>query len=373
MGVIERQQHITVDARMAGSSGIGTYITELLPRVVATLDSVRFTLLGDLDVLPAVVAESLRVRHRAFAAPIYSIREQVAFPTVIPRDTDVFWAPHYNVPLALRCRLAVTVHDLNHLTVEPSVAKRVYARRMFSRLRRRASIVFCDSAYTADDLVARVGRPREVVVCPLGVSAPWTDPNVEPPTAEPYFLYVGNVKPHKNLPRLIAAFNHIAGSVRHRLVIAGRTDGMRTVDSAVESSAATSDRVKVTGYVSPEQLLQLVRRCDALVLPSLAEGFGLPPLEALACGRPVAVSHVASLPEVCGPMAEYFDPLDTESISEALLRLARRPPDSDEVIGRRRAWARQFDWDTAARTTADGLSRALARMPDVSRHATTRV
>lgn len=368
----ESGQHITVDARMAGSSGIGTYIQELVPRVVDALPGVRFTLLGDLDVLPSVVGQSARVRHAAFDAPIYSIREQLAFRNVIPRDTSLFWAPHYNVPLALRCPLAVTVHDLNHLTVERSLAKRAYARRMFKRVQRRASVVFCDSTHTAQDFTARVGVPRQLVVCLLGVSSPWTDPNDQLPAAEPYFLYVGNVKPHKNLSRLITAFSEIAGSVPHRLVIAGRTEGMRTVDSSVSSSAAATDRVTVTGYVSPDQLVQLVRRCDALVLPSLAEGFGLPPLEALACGRAVGVSNVASLPEVCGPVAEYFDPLDTESISAALLRLANRPLDRAEVVERRRAWARQFDWACTARITADGLSRALASAPAMSRAATTR-
>ena len=102
-------------------------------------------------------------------------------------------------------------------------------------------------------------------------------------------------------------------------------------------------------------LQQLVAACDALVLPSLYEGFGLSPLEAMACGRAVAVTRTASLPEVCGPHAEYFDPLQVGDIAAVLERLALRPPDRDEDPANRRGWARQFDWDTCATRTASAL------------------
>ena len=348
---------------MLDTGGIGTYLAELLPRIVASMDEARFTLLGDEALLRRLLPASSRVAIRPFDVPIYSVREQLAFVGSIPRDTTLFWSPHFNIPLGFRGPLAVTVHDVAHLALpQSSLARRAYATWMFSAVRRRAAIVFCDSAFTAAEFTRRVGAPRELKVCHLGVAPRWFEPDdTSPPLGEPYFLYVGNVKPHKNLGRLLDAFAGVAPATGHRLVIVGRRDGMRTIDHHVaERAAALGECIVYTGYVSPEALERYVRGCDALVLPSLYEGFGLPPLEALACGRAVAVSNAASLPEVCGPVAEYFDPLDETSIAAALIRLAHRAPDSADVIARRRDWARRFDWETCATATVAGFRRAMA-------------
>lgn len=354
-------EHVTVDARMVESGGIGTYLTELLPRVIAAMPAARFTVLGPESALGELISTSGRVSIREFAAPIYSVREQVALARLIPRDTTLFWSPHFNVPLAYRGRLAVTVHDVNHIAYsQASLPGRAYARFMLERVRRRASVVFCVSDCTATELLRHVGRPRELIVAHLGVAPHWFEPGEPPPAStRPFFLYVGSVKPHKNLGALIEAFARVAGSVPHDLVIAGRREGMRTIDHRVGGAAAAlGDRVRFTGHVPQAALSTLMKQCDALVLPSLCEGFGLPPLEALACGRAIAVSDVTSLPEVCGPLAEYFDPHRVESIAAALTRLAHRPPDTDETISRRRAWARRFCWEATAATTAAGMMRA---------------
>jgi YD repeat-containing protein len=354
---------ITVDARLIGSGGIGTYIEEMLPRVIAALPSAHFTLLGDAAALHSLVPPSPRVELREFTSRIYSIREQVAFPAAIPSDTALFWAPHYNVPLAWHGPLAVTIHDVGHLTLpQGSLVKRLYARGMFAAVRRRAAIVFCVSEWTASEIERQVGTLRRVTVTQNGVAPRWLRATDSPSTERsPYFLYVGSIKPHKNLERLLDAYAAVAGQLPHRLIIAGPSDGLRTVDSSVLERVTTfGDRVEYKGRLSQAGLEQLVRGCDGLVLPSIHEGFGLPPVEALAAGRPVAVSQIASLQEVCGPMAEYFDPLDVESIAGALVRLARRQPDSPQTVENRRAWARQFDWDAAARLTSDGLRQALA-------------
>ena len=359
----ERGRHVVVDARMLGSGGIGTYIAELLPRIVELLHSVRFTVLGDDEALRLLLPASDRIAIRRFTPPIYTIREQLAFATSIPRDATLFWSPHYNIPLAWRGPLAVTVHDVAHLALpQPTLARRLYARFMFSAVRRRAAIVLAVSEWTAREIEHHVGVPRRLAVIPNGVAPRWLRRDSHPDeSGAPYFLFVGSVKPHKNVNRLLDAFATVAGELPQRLVIAGRADGMLTVDHrAVERASALGDRVQYVGAVTPGELDQLVRKCDALVLPSIHEGFGLPPLEALAAGRPVAVSALPPLEEVCGPMAEYFDPLDVPSIADALRRLARRVPDTEEIIECRRAWARQFDWDAAARATSDGLLGAMA-------------
>lgn len=355
-----RAHHITVDARLARSSGIGTYIQAVVPRVIDRLTAARFTLLGNLDELHDVVPEGLRVRHRSFNAPIYSLREQVALPRVIPRDTTLFWASHYNIPLFYRRPLAVMVHDVNHLVMPQSgVLRRAYARGMFRAVAVRPRVLLCNSHFTAAE-IRRVVRPRApIVVARLGVDASWFAPRRESgPTEVPYFLYVGNVKPHKNLRRLLTAFGKIASAIPHRLIIVGEHEGFLSDDEqAIQMARALGDRVVVTGRVTRHALEEWVHFCASLVLPSLYEGFGLPALEALACGRAVGVSRAGALPEICGPEADYFDPLDVDSIAASLCRLAT-VADDGPTRARRQAWARQFDWDQCAAITADALDSA---------------
>ncbi|MEP6991733.1 MAG: glycosyltransferase family 1 protein, partial [bacterium] len=294
-------------------------------------------------------------------APIYSIREQLRMALAIPRRTTLFWAPHYNIPLLFRGRLAVTVHDVFHLTdARSSIAKRLYARVLFSRVSARAGTVLCDSAFTASELQRLVGEPRRLAVIPLGVGPRWFSVAAgAPPIAEPYFLALGNVKPHKNLKRLVAAFAQRAGDLPHRLVIVGRRQGLLTLDTEVEAmAAALGERIVFTGHVPREELERWVAGCTALVQPSLYEGFGLPPLEAMACGRRVAVSRTSSLPEVCGNEAVYFDPLDEMSIACALAHVAYDSALEEEDSRRRREWARRFDWDVGADATMRELARA---------------
>lgn len=345
---------------MLDSGGIGTYLAELLPRVIALVPEATFTLLGDPEKLQALAGHVAPVDIREWRTPIYTVREQLDIPRLLPRDTSVFWSPHFNVPLVWRGPLVVTVHDVAHLALpQRSLARTLYARHMFATVRRRAHSVLCDSAFTRRELEQRSGPARRALVCHLGVARHWFSLRRATPET-PYFLYVGNVKPHKNLARLLDAFSRIQARIPHRLMIVGRREGMRTIDheSAVRAERL-GDRVQFTGQVSAAQLERHVADCDALVLPSLYEGFGLPPLEALACGRPVVVSAAGSLPEVCGPLADYFDPLDVTSIADALERVATRPPDSWETLERRRQWARRFDWASCAETTAAELRDAL--------------
>ena len=363
MGVVNvaHHPHVTIDMRMLGVSGVGTYVEELVPRVIARWVSARFTLLGDAGAIARVVPASERVAIRRLDVPIYSIREQFLMALAIPRRTTLFWAPHYNIPLLFTGRIAATVHDVFHLAdAQSSLARTLYARAMFSAVVARARVVLCDSAFTASELRRLAGEPPLLAVIPLGVSPRWFEmASAQPPIAEPYLLALGNVKPHKNLKRLVAAFALVAARIPHRLVIVGRREGLRTLDTEVEEMAgALGERILFTGQVARHELEGWVANCDALVQPSLYEGFGLPPLEAMACGRRVAVARTSSLPEVCGDAATYFDPLDTGSIARALESVAWDSANEAADSQRRRAWARRFDWELCAEATLQQLARA---------------
>jgi glycosyltransferase involved in cell wall biosynthesis len=358
---------ITVDARMIGASGIGTYLSELLPRMVAARPELAFVLLGPSSLLDRLSwTDTANVRIIDFDVPIYSVKEQIALPRSIPASTDLLWSPHYNIPLAWRGPLAVTVHDLAHLAVPEFVGgfhRRAYARFMFRQVGRRANAIITVSEFTATEFDRLVGSRRvKPEVVHSGVDRGWFEvPPSSPPHVRPYLLYVGNVKPHKNLGRLLEAFSRVAPRIQCDLLILGKNEGFLSNDSTVRAAAEQlAPRVQLLGALPQEQLMRYVSHAEALVLPSLYEGFGLPPLEAMACGCPAIVSNVASLPEVCGDAAIYFNPFEPASIAEAILRVQKEPGLRETLRCRGLERARRFTWESSAGRTLMILERALA-------------
>lgn len=353
---------------MAFHSGIGTYIRHLVPRIAEARPEWHFTVLlhaaertdgaGWLRALPNV-----RIVH--CQAPIYSLREQLAVVRAVPARTSVLWVPHFNVPLLYRGRMLVTVHDLFHLAL-PELAggahRRAYARVMFEHIRRRAAVVLCVSDFTAGEFVRRVGAPRgRLRTTHLGIDDGWraAQPG-DLPRTRPYVVFVGNVKPHKNVRGLLEAFARVRHEVPHDLVIVGQREGMRTADPEVEErAAALGERVVFTGRVPEEELRRLVAGATALAFPSRYEGFGLPPLEAMAAGCPTVVARAGSLPEVCGDATLYCDPGDTGSIAHALRRILTDASLRAELARRGRAHAASFRWEGCAASSAEALEEAL--------------
>jgi glycosyltransferase involved in cell wall biosynthesis len=346
------------------ATGIGTYLRALLPRVVARLPDARFCLLGDPAALARVGLEerSDRLAVRALRSGIYAPSEQLSLLLRTPRDTRVFWAPHVNAPLAGPGRLLVTVHDAFYADpprgAEPRWDKQLYLDLMLRGIRRRASGILCDSAFTQAELERLLGPFR----CPLhtvsiGIEPGWFErPAGARPHAAPYLVYVGNLKPHKNLPRTLAAFSEIAERVPHDFLVLGPGDpGL--LRGAVAPGVAS--RLHFLGVVSDEQLKLTLAHAAGLVLASLYEGFGLPPLEAMALGVPVLVSRAASLPEVCGDAALYCDPESVADIARGLVQLLTHEAERARLVERGLARARLFNWDRCADATSAVLASLL--------------
>ena len=362
--------HIAIDVRMMNHSGIGTYIKALVPRILAARPQYRFTLIGDPDQIAAHawISEG-RTQVCACTAPIYSMQEQFALRAAIPRDVTVYWAPHYNIPIFYRGRLMVTIHDVAHLArpqFSPGAHRRVYAKGMHSMVRRNADALICASHFTAQEYarLVSIGRAQPTIIH-LGVDQRWTMVQQRSrPHPRPFFVFVGNVKPNKNLSTLVRAMALARDSIPHDLVIIGKRDGFGTGDpETLRAGAQLGDRVHFTGFVETGRLEQFIAFADALVMPSLYEGFGLPPLEAMAAGCPVAVSRVASLPEVCGDAAMYFDPTDHEELAACLVRLARDEPLRQSLRQRGYQQARRFQWETSAVATLSVLDNLVTPVP----------
>jgi glycosyltransferase involved in cell wall biosynthesis len=358
---------VAVDARMLRAGGIGTYLKNLVPRLVAARPGWDFTLLGqpaELEGLGAVAGPNVQVRR--CTTSIYSIAEQLELATRAPRPLDLFWSPHYNIPLAGPGRLVATIHDVMHLVL-PEYTRRplraAYARGMFAALRRRARALICVSDFTRQELrrAARGPVPPATVVH-NGVDERWFEPADGPsPHGRPYFLSLGALKPHKNVGALLQAFARVADQVPHDLVVLGRHDGLRTPDAvAAQAARAAGPRVLFAGEVGDAALRRWVASADALVQPSLYEGFGLPPLEAMAAGTPCLVARAASLPEVCGDAALYCDPRNPTDIAARLVELASNPTLQATLRHRGVERARTFTWQRCAGETLAVFDRVLS-------------
>jgi glycosyltransferase involved in cell wall biosynthesis len=354
---------VTVDVRMLHATGIGTYLRALLPRVIQRLSDVRFCFLGDPVRLEREgLLTSERVSVRSLEAGIYSPGEQPGLLFTTPAETRLFWAPHVNAPLTGPGRLLVTVHDAFYANpprgAAPRWDKQLYLDLMHRGFRRRASAIVCDSEFTKGELLRLLGPFRcPLHTVPIGIERSWFERPPGPhPHPAPYLVYVGNLKPHKNLPRTLAAFSELAERLPHDFLVVGPGDP-ELLRRTIPARAAA--RVHFLGVVDDEQLKLTMAHASGLVLASLYEGFGLPPLEAMALGVPVLVAQRASLPEVCGDAALYCDPESVADIARGLDTLLTDEPERARLVERGREHARTFDWDVCAERTTAILAELL--------------
>jgi glycosyltransferase involved in cell wall biosynthesis len=275
---------------------------------------------------------------------------------------------HYELPLDAGLPQVVTVHDLTLLThPEWHEASKV---RYFGWAMRRAvaaaTRVLCVSATTAADLAGRLEvAPDRIDVTPLGTDL---RPAPEERVAElrgrlgldgPYLLGLGTVEPRKDLPTLVRAFAALAGELPHRLVLAGLAGwGAGELRAAVAASGV-ADRVLVAGYVPEADKAALLSGAEVFAYPSRYEGFGLPVLEAMACGTPVVTTTGGSLPEVAGDAATLVEPGDDAALAAALAKLATDPAAGRDAAARGLARAAGFTWRRCAELTAAAYRSAI--------------
>jgi glycosyltransferase involved in cell wall biosynthesis len=339
-----------------------------LPRVVATLERAW-----------APRAGRLRCgRRRVPARLLQAAWTRLPVPPVewLAGPVDVFHATNYMAPPARRAAGVVTVHDLSYLRY-PEMVTAASARylELVPRALGRGAVVCTPTAAIAAE-VADTYRlaPERLVVTPLGIG-PAFRRAVPPDPAwlaahdlpERYLLFVGTREPRKNLPTLLAAYRALlagrvppvggpgaAGAGVPPLVLAGPPGWGEALDLAGLPAGA----VRTPGYLAEEDLVRLVAGAAALAFPSWYEGFGLPALEALACGTPVVASDLPALREILADQAELVPPGDADGLADALLRVLG-DPGGEPARAARRARAAGFTWDACAQATLAAYSRAL--------------
>jgi len=370
--------HVLINGLQAGNrSGTGRYTIELI-RALAALDAgaqVTAVWPAGMDAPFSTVSPGSTVRlnlqYHSAGAAARVLFDQFGLPRL--RSRIGAGLVHYPANFGPICRadgVVVTVHDLSFMRHSEwfRADRAAYYRLAARRTARVACRLIADSQATARDIAEFLGFPSgRIDVIPLGV-----DTTFHPATEDAcrgvrekyrlpaaFFLYVGTMEPRKNLPRLIRAWSRIAGEVSPDLVIAGRQGWKTDALQKALASSAHAARIHLPGFVAAEDLPAMLTAAQVFVWPSLLEGFGLPPLEAMACGTPVLTSSTSSLPEVAGDAALLVDPEDEDALAGGLRMLAGDEALRAGLRAKGLTRAAHFTWARTARMTIEAYRRAL--------------
>lgn len=352
---------ITIDARWLRLGGMGTYTYNLISRFRQHGGNCRLRLIAKREDIKQV--EPFCSSVTTSEASMYTLREQFEIPWKA-QGGGIFHALHYNAPLLYRGPLVVSILDVIHIT-EPTYSKSLrawgYARPMLKLVAERAKHIVTISEYSKSQIVQLLRIPSsKISVIYCGVSNRFYPGDRESARAAiearfgvpgPWILYVGNLKPHKNVSTLFEAVGLLRRrhAIPHKLLVVGNDRRWGEFRKEECKIAGISDITYFVEHVSEDLLRALYAAADLFVMPSTLEGFGLPVLEAMACGTPVVCSRAASLPEVGGDAVLYFDPRSSMELANAMERVASSP-DLRETLGRKGLErAKLFDWDNSVR------------------------
>lgn len=383
---------IGIDARwiFKNTSGIGVYTRELIRQLAASDRQNHYVLFfSDKDLMNTVSTETEACHGNNFSSflldfGVFSIKNQLVMPAIIRKlDLDVFHSTNYMVPLFAFSRnhsgktaCVINIHDLIPL-VFPKAAPRAKKakfmalyRRLMKEVTARSSLIITGSKSSRDDIINHLHcRPEQIVTIPDGVSARFCTARAEnAPAADPrllrrdkIILWVGRRDPYKNLPGLIETFamlrKHYRGPLELRIV--GPEDQRYPEACRRVNELGLADAVSWVGHIPESDLVAEYQNANVFVLPSYYEGFGLPVLEAMACGTPVVCSNKSSLPEICGTAALQVDPRNITDICAALHRVLTDSRLAGDLAARGIRQAAKFNWQETARQTILAYEKAM--------------
>lgn len=363
---------IFLDARHL-HSGIGTYVLGIADYFHCADLPFKFVLIGP--------ENALAERYPKFEIipceiPIYTIEEQLQLPR-ITKSADLLHVPHFNIPLAYRGKLISTIHDTAHYALPQlanSLPKRLYRDLVFgSAVRKSAQIITVSRFAKSEILKYTKCTPDKVTVIHNGVldifsKSSWQEhapgsPNIPGIKNHPYLLYVGNFKHHKNIERMLSAFRNakLQYDLPHKLVMVG------DVDKKDDIFLPEDPDIHFLADCNNEKLEGIYQSADGFLQVSCYEGFGLTPLEAMACGVPVLASDIPPLREVLADAALFADPYSVNDLTVQLIRLCRDQSLREELIRRGRERVTHFSWGESGMKTAEVYESVLAGIPAANR------
>ncbi|HAM00793.1 MAG TPA: hypothetical protein DCQ30_00970 [Acidimicrobiaceae bacterium] len=372
---------IVIDGRGMNWPGIGRYIDRLLGELANLDDQNEYIVLVREDDPDAWVPPGPNFTARVADFRPYRWAEQVVLRRELHElAPDLVHFTHFNMPWAYSGAFVLTVYDLTMLRFASHCdtslsrrvghgAKRALARSWMAHGARRATRVTTLSQHTADDLSRAFDvRPERIRVTYAGTDSP-TGAGEAVPAVEggpPFLLYVGSSFPHKNLATLLAAMELLGPENELRLVLAGPQDECAEVFRRRAEASTVGPRVVFAGRVDDHQLTWLYRNASVLVQPSLAEGFGLTGVEAMAHGLPVVAARASCLPEIYGEAASYFDPLDPGALAGAIRTVLRDPARRSALASAGTQRVKRYSWRATAAATLQCYREAVERRAEVA-------
>lgn len=369
---MSRILRVALDIRHIRDFGIGSHIRNLVHALARSGDPMEYVLVGRADDISQIPGLPPNFEKAEFPRSDSGTLNQITFPLFLHKfRPDVIHIPLNSVPIFLQRPYVVTVHDMSSLLYRDqgnvSSSRRSYRLFRFRRGLLRASRVLAVSQATQRDIESLLNIPAERISQIYGAVDPqFLQPSISGESQRrqlferyqvryPYLLYAGTIRPQKNIPRLIEAFavlrDELAGHPFYRelrlLIIGDEVSRYPAVRRAVVQSRLEG-HVRFFGFVSFDALRMFYSGAEAFVFPSLYEGFGLPPLEAMATGVPVVAASTSSLPEVVGDAAELVNPDNVFDIVRGMREVLLHTSYRQQLIERGREQVRKFDWDTTA-------------------------
>jgi len=360
---------IGIDVRRAGGFGVGTYIQNLVRALERVGAGEEYVLVGTPDLAPNFSSLPPNFRFVPYTRRFDSSRTHLSFQFLLRGlALDLFHMPHRWVPYFMPCRYVATLHDLNNILYPPEDASpRIERVKRFFLTHglRNADRVIAVSETTKVDAVTHLGlSPKKIVVIPDAVDQEVATPVHEAERQrtlaryqihDPFVLYAGRIQVHKNIPRLIEAFAVVKAELENhpkyhnlRLIIIG--DDLNSFPAVRHSvlRSGIQQSVRFLGFVPLETLRVFYDEAVAFLFPSLYEGFGLPPLEAMAHGTPVVTSNVSALPETVGDAAVLVNPENVFDIARGIREVLLDDEFREQLRQKGFQQVRRFSWDVTA-------------------------
>ena len=350
---------ITIDCRMWGKKygGIGRYIQEIVLNLIQTKSWIFVLIISDNSIkqeIESFVKDSIvEIKYYICRAKMFSLAEQIELPRIIP-SCDIFWSPYMNVPFLL-CRAkkrVVTLHDVFHLANPQyySFLKRLFISPFYYFSTRNSNLILTVSNFSKREVSRCCGSKiaQKTVVVYNGCDI---DTNLvrDNHVSFSYILFVGSIKPHKNLRNALLGYQKM-NNKNIKFVIVGKKEGFLTGDeevfAIVDRLNGEGERVIFTGNISDEELYGWYKGAIALVQPSFYEGFGLPIIEAMNFGLPIACSDIPVFREIGKNLVSYFNPYSPESIASCLETVVTMP---------KKVYPNWISWKDTAMKIADKL------------------
>ncbi|MBM4428877.1 MAG: glycosyltransferase family 4 protein, partial [Chloroflexi bacterium] len=369
---------VGIDARLVyyRQAGISQYTLRLLEQFAALNQADEFIVLQSRKDRSQLVNQS-NFRKRSLWTPPHHRLEQFLLPLELAAiDLDVLHSPDFIPPFQRACRSVITIHDLNFLLyphfLTPESAS-YYGQ--IDQAVRRCDHIIAVSESTRRDIIRLTGAPESKITVVHEAAHPIYRPITDQEwlrqarttlnVPEEFVLFVSTIEPRKNVPTLLMAYKQLVDNYRPaaHLVLAGEKGWLFDEVFTLVDKLHLRERVHFLGRVSPEQLLSLYNLARLLVHPAFYEGFGLPPLEAMACGTPVVVSNTSSLPEVVGDAALLVDPTDVDGLAVAVWRLLSDEALAAEMSEKGLKRSRRFSWEKAALETLEIYRRLAQPVP----------